>query len=131
MTDNPAVGRDKASFDIGGQTVALLRPTDGQMLIVLSMADFADEPNINMQIEAVNNFGTVLRYLFEEDADRRFVLGSLARGDIELEDYFGLAVSMIEHWAPDEISNREERRAVAKKAAPVKKAATRVRSTRR
>jgi hypothetical protein len=131
MTDTPADGRDTASFPFGDRTVVLKQPTDGQMLIVLAVTDIMDEPNISMQIEAVNNFGTVIRYLFVQDDDRRHVLGSLARGDTDLDDYFGLAVAMIEHWAPDEANNREERRAQAKRAAPVKKAATRVRSPRR
>jgi hypothetical protein len=127
MTDNPADGRDTASFPFGARTVVLKQPTDGQMFIVMAVADIMDEPDDSMKVEAINNFGTVVRYLFVQDEDRRFVLGSLARGDVDLDDYFGLAVEMIQHWAPEQASNREERRAVAKKAAPAKRAATRVR----
>ena len=59
--------------------------------------------------------------------DRQVVHRGLASGAYELEDYMGLAQAILVEWAPEQVANREERRA-ATKAAPAKRA---VRTPRR
>jgi hypothetical protein len=127
MSTSPAQGDSRATnpFALGEREVELYQPTDGQMVVIFAIIDILDEPDVQQQVEALNNFGTVMRYLFVKEEDRRYMLGSMARGSLDLPDYFQLAQDIVQHWAPEEASNREERRAQARKA-PAKKAATRV-----
>ncbi len=89
-------------FPLLGRDITLMRPTKGQMFIVLQMTGIADETDQRVQVNLCNDFGVVLRSRFAYDDDERYVSRSLASGDIDLEEYFDLALAMIEQWAPDE-----------------------------
>lgn len=102
----------------------MYRPTDGQLLVVVQVMDILDEEDQRQQIELVTNFGVVIRTLFADETDRQAVHRGLASGKYELEDYMELAKSILLEWAPNQVGNREERRA-AKKAAPAKRAVRR------
>jgi hypothetical protein len=119
-------GRPFESFQFGEREVHFAQPTPGQLLIVLGMLDVAEEENLQLQLEAVNNFGVVIGSLFTRSGDRRFVMRSLAKGAIDLPEYFDLAMEMLRRWAPEEIENRETRRKMDTKT-PVAKRATRAR----
>lgn len=114
------VDQETATFKLGQRDVELRRPTSGQMFIVVAMADLGNEPDNAVKLEAVNNFGTVLRTCFVKPEDRQATLRALADGSLELEEYFQLAIDMISEFAPDEAANRTERR--AERRAPAKKA---------
>lgn len=114
-------GRPFEVFTLGEDEIHFAKPTDGQLLIVLGMLDIADETNVKIQLEAVNNFGVVVRSLFTRDRDRQIVQRGLAAGVLDLAEYFELALDMIKTWAPEQVMNREERRADAR--APQKRAA--------
>jgi hypothetical protein len=121
-TQTPDDGRDTASFAFGERTVVLRQPTSGQLFVILQLLDIQNETDVQLQIEACNNFGTVLRTCIVQDADRQYIQGGLARGIFDLPDYFGLAQEMILHWAPEQVGNRETRRAAGQRRAPAKKA---------
>lgn len=123
--------RETSPITFGDRTMRMYRPTDGQLLVVLQVMDIADEENPTQQIEMVTNFGVVIRTLFADEEDRRAVHRGLASGKYELEDYFELAKAIMLEWAPDQVGNREERRAQARKATPAKRAAKRVTGARR
>ena len=124
-------GRDFEAFEFNGREIHFAEPSKGQLYIIIGMLDVANETKLQLQIEALNNFGTVVRYLFTRAADRQHVLRGLATADVELEDYFELAVEMVQRWAPDEVANREQRRAATKeRPAPAKRAARVVKGTR-
>ena len=128
--DDGEDGRPFEEFTLGDITVHFAEPTKGQMLIVIGMLDVLDEQDVKLQIEAVNHFGVVIKSLFTRDVDRRTVFRSLANGSLELEEWFDLAMAMIRQWAPEEITNREQRRAATKQA-PQKRAARVVKGGRR
>jgi hypothetical protein len=117
----PDQEREASEFSFGDRKIDLYRPTDGQMLIVLQVVDIMEEEVLQQQIELVTNFGVVIRSLFVNDEDRQAVHRGLASGKNDLEDYMNLAVEIIQQFAPDQASNREERRA-ASKAPPAKRA---------
>jgi hypothetical protein len=121
--DDGEDGRPFEEFTLGNITVHFAEPSKGQMLIVIGMLDMVDEEDPKLQIEAVNHFGVVIKSLFTRDADRRTVFRSLANGSLELEEWFELAMAMIQQWAPEEITNREQRRSTTTKAQPQKRAA--------
>lgn len=123
-------GREFVPFPFGQHEIHIAEPKPGQMLIVLAMLDLQDETNDRIKIEGLNNFGVVIRSLFTRDSDRQKVMRALAAGELELEEYFELALAMIREWAPEQLGNRESRRA-ATKAAPAKRAARAVRGGRR
>lgn len=105
--------RDSAPFDFQDRKVTLLKPMPGQQLIMLNVLALADDgADVAEKVEIVLNFSTMLRSLFTEAAERSFVLGQLARGTADLEDYIDLARQMAEHWdiGEAEAANREERR---------------------
>lgn len=106
--------RPDAEFDFAGRGVKLLKPTDGQQFILITVLSLNDEGgSVREKLETVTNFGVMLSSLFVEDRDRAFVHGALARGGAELEDYVDLARQMSEHWGVGEetATNRTERRA--------------------
>jgi hypothetical protein len=117
--------RETAPIKFADREMLMYRPTDGQLLIVVQVTDLLDEESTQQQIDLVTNFGVVIRTLFVDDKDRQAVHRGLASGKYELEDYMELAKSLLLEWAPDQIGNRETRRAAAKKAAPAKRAARR------
>lgn len=117
--------RETAPIRFGDREMLMYRPTDGQLLIVLQVMDILDEPEQTQQIELVTNFGVVIRTLFLDEKDRQAVHRGLAAGRYELEDYMNLAKDILVEWAPDQVGNREERRAAAKKVAPAKRVAKR------
>lgn len=117
-------GREYAEFEFGEGLIHIAKPKPGQLLIVLAMLDLEDEPDDRTKIEGMNNFGVVIKSLFTRPRDRQQVFRALAAGTLDLEDYFGLAMEMIREWAPEELGNRETRRA-QDKAAPVAKRAAR------
>lgn len=117
--------RETAEIPFAGRTLRMFRPTDGQLLVVIQVTDIADEEDVTQQVQMVTNLGVVIRTMFADEADRQEVHRGLASGKYELEDYFELAKSILLEWAPDQVDNREERRAVAKKAAPAKRVARR------
>lgn len=124
-------GRPFEEFTLGELTVHFAEPGKGQMLIVLGMLDMIDEEDTKLQIEAVNHFGVVIKSLFTRDRDRRLVFRALANGTLELEEWFDLAMAMVEQWAPDQVvKNREDRRATKKPANPPAKRAARPPSAR-
>jgi len=124
MADNPDDGRISGKFTFGDREIELYQPTDGQMFIILGMADLADEEDVTEQVDIVLNFATAIRELFANRADRQYVHRGLASNRFDLEDYMTLAKEILTEWAPDQVSNREERRAsAAKKAVPAKRAA--------
>jgi hypothetical protein len=128
MANTPDPGRDTASFKIADRTVVFREPTAGQMFVVLGMADLAHEQDDQLKAEACLNFGTVIKTCFVQPDDRAYVMHGLASGSIELEDFFSLAIEMVQHWAPEAGGqNREARRAAPRKA-PAKKVASRVRN---
>jgi hypothetical protein len=128
----PDQERETAPLTFGtgtaGRTMTMFRPTEGQLLIVLQVMDLEDEEALDQKLQLVTNFGVVIRTLFTDEKDRQAVHRGLASGKYELEDYMGLARQIILEWAPEEAGNREQRRAAAKKAAPAKRAAARVRT---
>lgn len=115
-------GREFVPFTFGEHEIHIAKPKPGQLLIVLAMLDLKDETDNRIQIEGLNNFGVVVKSLFTRADDRQKVMRALASGELELEDYFELALDMIREWAPEELGNRETRRA-ATKAVPAKRAA--------
>jgi hypothetical protein len=116
--------RETAEIPFAGRTLHMYRPTDGQLLVVIQVTDIADEEDVTQQVQMVTNLGVVIRTMFADEADRQEVHRGLASGKYELEDYFELAKNILLEWAPDQVANREERRAAAKKA-PAKKAVRR------
>lgn len=100
--------RESAEFEVkeAGSTearmVTLMRPTSGQMFIVLGMMGLADETDVHTQINMCNDFGTVLRTCFAYDDDERYVNRGMASARLGLEQFFDLALDMIQEWAPDE-----------------------------
>lgn len=115
MVDAPPAepARHEAEFDFLDRKVVLLEPSDGQKLILIHVLGLSDESaDTSERIEIILNFSTMLRSLFVQDADRSFVLGTLARNAADLEDYIDLARQMAERWevGEDEATNREERR---------------------
>jgi hypothetical protein len=127
MAETPDEGREFAEFTLKDRKIKLYRPSTGQMLVVLTIMDLQDEEEVQEQVEMVLNFGTVIRKLFVDPDDRRWVLRGLADDKIDLEDYFALSRELVEHWAPEQANNRAERRAPAKKAAPAKRVSVRAR----
>ena len=123
-------GRPFEEFTLGELVVHFAEPSKGQMIIVLGMLDMVDEENTQLQIEAVNHFGVVIKSLFTRARDRRLVYRALAAGTLELEEWFELAMAMIEQWAPEQATNREDRRAKKPANAPVAKRAARPPSAR-
>lgn len=119
--------RTVGEFTLKGRTMKLYAPTNGQLMVVLTLLDLQDESEVQEQVEMVLNFGTVIRKLFVDPDDRRWVLRGLADNSFDLEDYMGLARDLVEEYAPDQAANRAERRAPAKKAAPAKRVSTRAR----
>jgi hypothetical protein len=119
--------RETGEFTFKDRKIELYRPSTGQMMVILTVLDLQDEEEVQEQVEMVLNFGTVIRKLFVDPDDRRWVLRGLADGTLELEDYMGLARDLVEAYAPDEAANRAERRAPAKKAAPAKRVNARAR----
>jgi hypothetical protein len=113
--------REQGVFTFGDRPMSLYRPSDGQMFTILTLADLSYEEDVTQQLDMVTNFGVVVRGLFVEEDDRRYVLRGLASDLFSLEEYFDLARQLLDHWAPEQAANREERRAAAK--APAKKAA--------
>jgi hypothetical protein len=107
-------GRASAPFQLGNRDVQLYEPTDSQRFILLQTVSVSDEaiPD-DERLELVLGFGQMLRALFVEATDRQYATTLLARGDIEIEDYFQLAKDMVEHWAIEAAPpvNRQERRA--------------------
>lgn len=123
-------GRPYEVFTFGGQDIHVAQPTKGQLYIVMGMLDVQDEERIELQVEAVNNFGVVIKHLFTRGADRQFVHRALATGSIDLPEFFELAVDMLNVWAAEEMDNREQRRKTASKMAPAKRAARPARGSR-
>jgi hypothetical protein len=119
--------RAVGEFALKGRKMNLYAPSSGQMMVVLTLLDLQDESEVQEQVEMVLNFGTVIRKLFVDPDDRRWVLRGLADNSFDLEDYMGLARDLVEEYAPDQAANRAERRAPAKKAAPAKRVSTRTR----
>ena len=113
--------RETAEVTFGDRKIQLYRPTDGQLLIVLQVLDLGDEAELTQQLHLVTNFGVVIRTLFADDTDQQAVHRGLASGKYELEDYMDLAKQMLLEWAPEQVGNRETRRAT--KATPAKRAA--------
>lgn len=128
MADAPPAAaesaRREAEFDFHDRQVTLMEPSEGQQLILIHVLTLTDEgADTNEKVEIVLNFSTMLRSLFADEAERGYVLGALARGVADLEDYIGLAKQMAEHWdiGEAEATNREERRARERRpAAPVR-----------
>ena len=116
---------EQGEFTLKGRTMALYRPSEGQLLVMLTLLDLQDEEDQQQQIEMVLNFGTVVRTLFVDPDDRRWVHRGLANNSFVLEDYFDLAKQIIDEYAPDRANNRAERRAPAKRAAPAKRVRSR------
>jgi hypothetical protein len=121
--------RLSGKFTFGDREIELYQPTDGQMFIILGMADLADEEDTAEQVDIVLNFATAIRELFVNRADRQYVHRGLAANKFELPDYMDLALSILNEWAPEQASNREERRA-AERSGPAKKAVPAKRATR-
>lgn len=122
MTGMADQARETAPIRFADREMMMYRPTEGQLLVVLQVMDLADEEVMQRQLELVTNFGVVIRTLFLDEKDRQAVHRGLASGKYELEDYMELAKNLLVEWAPDQLGNRETRRA-AKKAAPAKRAA--------
>jgi hypothetical protein len=117
-------GRPFEAFDFHGREIHFAEPSSGQLYIIIGMMDVPNEAKLHLKIESVNNFGTVLKYLFTRTADRQHVMRGLATGEFELDEFFELAVDMVRQWAPEEVTNREQRRALAQdRPAPAKRAA--------
>lgn len=108
--------REFGEFDFGEHVIRLAEPSSGQMLIVLGLVDLLDEPDKQVQIEMVNNFGVVIRSLFTRARDRQIVMRSLAAGTVQVESFFELALDVIKYWAPEQL---EGNRPKAPKNGPV------------
>lgn len=120
-------GEKPQVFSIGERDVELTKPTSGQQFVILQMLDLqqldqSDASDRQVMVDSCLNFGTVLRTCFVKPEDNQFVLRGMATGKLDLEDYFSLAQEMILRFAPEQIGNRETRRALPRKA-PAKKAA--------
>lgn len=126
MTDTQEK-RETAEFVVQGRKIGLYRPSVGQMFVIITLIDLQDEPDQSQQIEMVLNFGTVIRTLFEDEADRRWVLRGLADASVSIEAYMELARDIVNEWEPEQAANRAERRAPAKRAAPAKRVSARKR----
>jgi hypothetical protein len=113
-------------------TLTVMEPTKGQMYIILGMVSVVDDDDQKAQFEAVRNFGVVIDSLILHDQQRRKLNLLLAKGTMEIEDFFALAMEIIRYFAPDaapeEAGTRAEKRAAppakrapAKRAAPAKR----------
>ena len=144
MTETPASGQDTdddvTSFLVADQYAVYLRkPTDGQLSILMLMAGVEAGDGFR---SIIGNLGAVEEVMDslcvppaetddESAIDVRALKRLMARGLIELEDYFGPAVGLAEKWGSEEAieDNRQARRAAAK--APHKAATARPGRTRR
>lgn len=143
MTDTPASAQDVDDnvnvFLVADRfPVYLRKPTDGQLAILMLMAgvDAGDGfraivGNLGAVEEVMDSLCIPPAELDDEEAvDVRALKRMMARGEIELEDYFGPAVGLAEKWGNEELveDNRQARRAA--KAAPRKAATSRPVRTR-
>lgn len=122
-----ADGRAWARFEFNGKRARMYEPTGGQRFVLLQTVGITDESADEQEkIELALGFATMIRALFVHASERQYVTGALARGTAEIEDYFGLARDMAEHWSIESeppAANRDERR--ARERRPVAKAAAR------
>lgn len=111
--------RASATFRFLDREIALYEPTDSQKFILVQTVGIGDEGVDDQEkLELAIGFAQMLRALFVEPDDRRAVTGALARAEAELEDYFGLAKDMAEHWGIDSeapAANRAARRAAPRR----------------
>lgn len=142
MTETPASGQPTEDDEltaclVAGQfSVYLRKPTDGQLAVLMMMSGMDVSDGFT---SIVGNLGAVEEVMVSlcltpdelEDpeagaVDMRALKRMMARGEIELEDYFGPAIAIAQRWGEDkEIpANREAKRVAAKKA-PAKKATAR------
>lgn len=119
--------RETGAFTVADRKIVLYAPSTGQQLVIMTLLDLEDEQDMQQQVEMVLNFGTVIRTLFTDPDDRRWVLRGLADNTVTIEQYMDLARDILEEFAPEQAANRAERRAPAKKAAPAKRVNARAR----
>lgn len=135
MTETPATGQvtddETTSFLVAERfPVYLRKPTDGQLAVLMMMAGIEVGDGFR---SIIGNLGAVEEVMDslcippadsgdEEAVDIRALKRMMARGEIDLEDFFGPAIGIAEKWGDEkEIEdNREARRAAAR--APAKKA---------
>jgi len=137
MTETPVSGQvtdddETTSFLVADRFPLYLRkPTDGQLAVLMMMAGVEVGDGFR---SIIGNLGAVEEVMDslcvppadtgdDEAVDVRALKRAMARGEIDLEDFFGPAVAIAEKWGDEQeiASNREARRTAAK--TPAKKAA--------
>lgn len=135
MTETPASGQEAddevTTFVVADRQLYLRKPTDGQIAVLMLMAGIDPADGFSSIIANLGAVEEVMASLCvppsevddESAIDVRTLKRMMARGEIELEEYFGPAVGLAERWGDQEelTANRSERRQAAKKA-PAKKA---------
>jgi len=136
---------DPVGFSVGGAPVYLRKPTDGQMYVLYGVGAVVDAGGVVEDVadamRLMHHAEDVLRYLAvppaetdDEDAVSLAEIGRRLRaGTLELEDYFGLVLGVIERWGDkDQVeANRTDRRAAARRPAAKKTAVARPGRTQR
>jgi hypothetical protein len=109
-------GEDTGSFEFGGRSVVMRRPTEGQTLVLTRVARLA-EGDQEAKYDAVTLFGDVLESLFVQPADRRWAYQQLAERVLDASDYLELAVELIAHFGAAEAGTEDAPVRPAKRAA--------------
>lgn len=126
------------AFTVAGRPIYLHEPTDGQMLFIVMAAGISPDEPFQESVDSLKSFFKVIGHLVvdpstldgpdEETLTFGQLRSGLERGEIQLEDYVGLAEAVVKHWGnPEEI---EENRA-ARRRAPAKKTTASARRTKR